>query len=106
MEIGSEPPITKTHTEKYSNLFSIKKKWERNEKAELTRARRPSCTRGSRGHQIKVEGGQGGGSVWVGAPVPLLPQLPIEEHGRKESAYLYTTPGPVTAVAPGQAAAD
>lgn len=65
MEIGSEPPTTKTHTEKYSNLFSIKKKWERNEKAELTRARRPSCTRDSRGHQIKVEGGQGGGSVWV-----------------------------------------
>lgn len=53
-----------------------------------------------------MEGGQGGGSVWVGAPVPLLPQLPIEEHGRKESAYLYTTPGPVTAVARGQAAAD
>lgn len=92
MEIGSEPPITKTHTEKYSNLFSIKKKWERNEKVELTCALRLSCTQDSRGHQIKVEGGvegrvgASGGSVWVGAPVPLLPQLPIEEHGRKESA--------------------
>lgn len=24
----------------------------------------------------------GNGSVWAGAPVPPLPQLPIEEHGR------------------------
>lgn len=44
--------------------------------------------------------------MWVGAPVPLLPQLPIEEHGRKESAYLYTTPGRVTAVARRQAVAE
>ncbi len=41
------------------------------------------------GHQIKVRGGLGKGEgvtrevcVWVGAPVPPLPQPPIEEHGK------------------------
>lgn len=46
------------------------------------------------GHQIKVAavGGAGwmeGGSVWAGAPVPPLPQLPIEEHGEGSRTGLF-----------------
>lgn len=54
------------------------------------------------------EGGDSGERVWAGAPVPSLPQLPIEEAWQTEPArtYLYTTLGLITAVTRGQILAD
>lgn len=42
--------------------------------------------KGGKGRRVEREGGR---EVWVGAPVPPLPQLPIEEHGKRSRPSLF-----------------